>query len=145
MSPLPDSRPAAVYLINVVHVDAGQQDLALEVLRSAVGYVARTYPAFEWSRLYRSLDGQTVVNQALWSDQAAFESLFADTAFTERYNRLKDAGRWEFHLYHATDYIPRSMDESQGGLAHASDATPAHQRSVPAAGASREATEPDAS
>lgn len=100
----------AIYLVNVVHVDEGQQDAALNVLRSAVGYVARTYPSFEWSRLYKSIDGKTVINQALWRDQAEFESLFEDDEFNRRYLQLKETGSWEFHLYRVTDYIPSALD-----------------------------------
>lgn len=109
MSAFAKDEQDAIYLVNVVHVDEGKQQAALEVLRSAVGYVARTYPSFEWSRLYQSIDGKTVINQALWRNQEEFESLFQDEEFNRRYLRLKDTGSWEFHLYRVTDYIPSNL------------------------------------
>ena len=55
-STTPQATPSEFFLINVVHVNEPKlQDLALEVLRSAVGHVARNYSAFQWSRLYKSL------------------------------------------------------------------------------------------
>ncbi|MHA6196094.1 antibiotic biosynthesis monooxygenase family protein [Pseudomonas wadenswilerensis] len=99
----------AIFLVNVVHVNPGQQDAALAVLRDTVQYVARTYPAFQWSRLYKSLDGKTVINQAQWSSQEAFDSLFHDEAFLSRYTGLKETGTWEFHLYQVSDYIPQAL------------------------------------
>jgi hypothetical protein len=109
----------AIYLVNVVHVDEGQQDAALEILRSAVTYVARTYPSFAWSRLLKSIDGKTVINQAMWHDQAEFESLFEDCEFNSRYLRLKETGSWEFHLYRVTDYIPSAYEPAEASLQEA--------------------------
>lgn len=94
-----------VVLVNVVHVFDGMQDAALDVLRVTVNYVARTYPAFQWSRLYKSVDEKTVVNQAKWNSKAEFDKLFADPEFLSRYNGLKATGTWEFHLYGITDLI----------------------------------------
>lgn len=99
-----------IFLVNVVHVEPGKQDAALEILRSAVGYVARTYPCFKWSRLFKSIDGQTVINQAQWSSREEFESLFEDSEFLSRYSRLKETGTWEFHLYNVTDFIPQAFN-----------------------------------
>ncbi|QPL46925.1 antibiotic biosynthesis monooxygenase [Halomonas sp. A40-4] len=95
-----------IFLVNVVHVEPGKQDAALEILRSAVEYVARTYSCFKWSRLFKSIDGKTVINQAQWSSKEEFESLFEDSEFLSRYSRLKETGTWEFHLYNVTDFIP---------------------------------------
>jgi hypothetical protein len=94
-----------IVLINVVKVDVGKQDAALAVLREAVTYVSRTYECFEWSRLYKSIDGETVVNQAQWTSKEEFESLFDDPEFLSRYNKLKETGTWEFHLYQLSDLI----------------------------------------
>lgn len=94
-----------VVLVNVVHVHEGRQDDALNVLRDTVTYVARTYPAFQWSRLYKSVDGKTVINQAKWTSKAAFDRLFTDPEFLSRYNGLKETGTWEYHLYENTDLI----------------------------------------
>ncbi|MGN8273598.1 antibiotic biosynthesis monooxygenase family protein [Pseudomonas sp. SMV71] len=99
----------AIFLVNVVHVNPGQQDAALAVLRDTVQYVARTYPAFQWSRLFKSLDGKTVINQAQWSSKDAFDSLFHDEAFMSRYSGLKETGTWEFHLYQVSDFIPQAL------------------------------------
>lgn len=99
----------AIFLVNVVHVNPGQQDAALAVLRDTVQYVARTYPAFQWSRLFKSLDGKTVINQAQWSSKDAFDSLFHDEAFMSRYSGLKETGTWEFHLYQVNDFIPQAL------------------------------------
>ncbi|CAB3751387.1 antibiotic biosynthesis monooxygenase [Burkholderia sp. MSh2] len=102
----PDSATAEeIVLVNVVHVFDGKQDAALDVLRDTVNYVARTYPAFLWSRLYKSVDGKTVINQAKWTSKAAFDQLFTDPEFLSRYNGLKETGTWEFHLYQVTDLI----------------------------------------
>lgn len=98
-----------IFLVNVVHVDEGKQDAALEVLRSAVGYVARTYPTFKWSRLFGSIDGKTVVNQAQWGSKDEFDSLFQDPEFMARYSKLKETGTWEFHLYQVSDFIPNAV------------------------------------
>ncbi len=89
----------AVYLINVVQVNEGAQNLAIEILEETVSYVARTYSAFKWSRLMKSTDGKTVINQAQWSDRSQFELLFIDKEFLLRYSRLKETGTWEYHLY----------------------------------------------
>lgn len=94
-----------VVLVNVVHAEPDRQELALEVLRDTVRYVANAYETFCWSRLYRSLDGQTVINQALWKSREEFETLFSDEEFLRRYNGLKEAGTWEYHLYEVTDLI----------------------------------------
>ena len=84
------SDDTAIYLVNVVHVEEGAQDLAVEILEDTVNYVARTYSAFQWSRLMKSTDGKTVINQAQWSDRGQFESLFIDEEFLSRYSRLKE-------------------------------------------------------
>jgi hypothetical protein len=99
-----DDSPQVV-LVNVVHVFEGKQNEALEVLRVTVSYVARTYPAFLWSRLYKSFDGKTVINQAMWKSKSEFDKLFLDPEFLSRYNGLKATGTWEFHLYDVTDII----------------------------------------
>lgn len=104
-APTPDESDA-IFLVNVVHVFEGQQDAALDALRSAVSYVAQAYPSFQWSRLFKSVDGKTVINQAQWSSKEEFDSLFSDEKFLSRYNRLKETGTWEFHLYKVNDYIP---------------------------------------
>ncbi|RMS54605.1 hypothetical protein ALP64_202719 [Pseudomonas syringae pv. actinidiae] len=95
----------AVYLVNVVHVNENFQDAAIEILEETVNYVARTYSAFKWSRLMKSTDGKTVINQAQWSDRSQFESLFTDNEFLSRYSRLKEIGTWEYHLYSVAEYI----------------------------------------
>ncbi|AYZ65620.1 antibiotic biosynthesis monooxygenase [Burkholderia multivorans] len=106
LSTTPDSvNPHEVVLVNVVHVFEGKQDAALDVLRVTVNYVARTYPAFQWSRLYKSVDGKTVINQAKWTSKAEFDQLFTDPEFLSRYNGLKETGTWEYHLYQVTDLI----------------------------------------
>ncbi|OMG73664.1 antibiotic biosynthesis monooxygenase [Burkholderia ubonensis] len=106
LSTTPDSVNAQeVVLVNVVHVFDGKQDAALDVLRVTVNYVARTYPAFQWSRLYKSVDGKTVINQAKWTSKAEFDQLFTDPEFLSRYNGLKETGTWEYHLYQVTDLI----------------------------------------
>jgi hypothetical protein len=94
-----------IFLVNVVHVNDGMQEQALEVLRRTVDYVARTYQSFRWSRLYRSLDGKVVINQALWTSREEFESIFNDSHFLERYNGLRETGTWEFHVYEVSDII----------------------------------------
>ncbi|MFP3496494.1 antibiotic biosynthesis monooxygenase [Pseudomonas sp. SIMBA_059] len=108
-APQPDENQA-IFLVNVVHVNPGQQDAALAVLRDTVQYVAQTYPAFQWSRLYKSLDGKTVINQAQWTSKDAFDSLFQDESFMSRYSGLKDTGTWEFHLYQVSDFIPQALN-----------------------------------
>ncbi len=95
----------AVYLVNVVHVNENFQGAAIEILEETVNYVARTYSAFKWSRLMKSTDGKTVINQAQWSDRSQFESLFTDNEFLSRYSRLKEIGTWEYHLYSVAEYI----------------------------------------
>lgn len=99
------SDDTAIYLVNVVHVEEGKQALAIAILKDTVDYVASTYSAFQWSRLMQSIDGKTVINQAQWSDQAQFESLFNDEEFLSRYSQLKDVGTWEYHLYTVQEYI----------------------------------------
>ncbi|MCB2252615.1 antibiotic biosynthesis monooxygenase [Pseudomonas chlororaphis] len=107
----------AIFLVNVVHVFDGQQDAALDVLRSAVTYVAQHYPSFQWSRLFKSIDGKTVINQAQWSSKEEFDSLFSDEQFMSRYSRLKETGTWEFHLYKVNDYIPAATAPLAAALA----------------------------
>ncbi|MEI2387387.1 antibiotic biosynthesis monooxygenase [Breoghania sp. JC706] len=104
-----------VVLVNVVQVEPGRQDLALDVLRDTVRYVARSYETFCWSRLYRSLDGATVINQALWKSRDEFETLFSDEEFLKRYNGLREAGTWEYHLYELSDLILPEQDTVPSG------------------------------
>ncbi|ALD96750.1 antibiotic biosynthesis monooxygenase [Pseudomonas syringae UMAF0158] len=105
----------AVYLINVVQVNEGAQNLAIEILEETVSYVARTYSAFKWSRLMKSTDGKTVINQAQWSDRSQFESLFTDKEFLSRYSRLKETGTWEYHLYNVAEYITPEIALQKAG------------------------------
>ncbi|AAZ36285.1 hypothetical protein ALP26_01736 [Pseudomonas savastanoi pv. glycinea] len=105
----------AVYLINVVQVNEGAQNLAIEILEETVSYVARTYSAFKWSRLMKSTDGKTVINQAQWSDRSQFESLFIDKEFLLRYSRLKETGTWEYHLYNVAEYITPEIALQKAG------------------------------
>ncbi|KEZ74382.1 antibiotic biosynthesis monooxygenase [Pseudomonas syringae] len=105
----------AVYLINVVQVNEGAQDLAIQILEETVSYVARTYSAFKWSRLMKSTDGKTVINQAQWSDRSQFESLFTDAEFLSRYSRLKETGTWEYHLYNVAEYITPEIALQKAG------------------------------
>ncbi|MGE7958914.1 antibiotic biosynthesis monooxygenase family protein [Pseudomonas sp. NPDC089530] len=114
-APTPDESEA-IFLVNVVHVFEGQQDAALDVLRSAVTYVAQNYPSFQWSRLFKSIDGKTVINQAQWSSKEEFDSLFSDEQFMSRYSRLKETGTWEFHLYNVNDYIPAATAPALAAL-----------------------------
>lgn len=95
----------AIYLVNVVHVNEGHQDLAIDILKKTVEYVAKKYPAFKWSRLMKSTDGKTVINQAQWTNKDQFESLFNDDQFLALYSRLKETGTWEYHLYNVAEYI----------------------------------------
>ncbi|TNL09706.1 antibiotic biosynthesis monooxygenase [Kosakonia cowanii] len=102
----------AVYLINVVHVEDGLQDLAISILKDAVEYVSKNYSSFKWSRLMKSLDGKTVINQAQWGDRAEFESIFEDQNFLSLYSQLKKAGTWEYHVYTVAEYItPNALPE----------------------------------
>lgn len=94
-----------IILVNVVQVESGKQDDALEVLRITVKYVAENYPGFRWSRLLKSTDGKTVINQAAWRSQEEFEALFTDEEFLKRYGRLGETGTWEYHTYEVSDLI----------------------------------------
>ena len=95
----------AIYLVNIVHVNEGYQDLAIEILKDTVEYVAENYGAFRWSRLMKSTDGKTVINQAQWTNRDEFESLFNDQEFLSRYTKLHETGKWEYHLYNVAEYI----------------------------------------
>ncbi|WP_167012402.1 antibiotic biosynthesis monooxygenase family protein [Candidatus Pantoea multigeneris] len=95
----------AIYLVNVVQVNEGLQDRAIAILKDTVEYVSENYPAFRWSRLLKSVDGKTVINQAQWSSRSAFEKLFSDEDFLSRYSQLKETGTWEYHLYKVDEYI----------------------------------------
>lgn len=94
-----------IILVNVVQVEPGKQDDALDILRITVTYVAANYPGFRWSRLLKSTDGKTVVNQAVWRSREEFDSLFADEEFLKRYSRLRETGTWEYHTYEVSDLI----------------------------------------
>ncbi|MCO6179427.1 antibiotic biosynthesis monooxygenase [Ciceribacter sp. RN22] len=105
---------SGIMLVNVVHVDEGKQDAALDVLRKTVQYVADTIPGFRWSRLYRSTDGKTVINHALWRNEEDFKSIFSDQEFLDRYNGLKETGTWEFHLYTLSDvFLPAQAEGTE--------------------------------
>lgn len=103
---IPDTN--AIYLVNIVHVNEGAQELAVAILKDTVEYVAQNYSSFKWSRLMKSIDGKTVINQAQWEDRAEFESLFQDQHFLSLYSKLKECGTWEYHLYTVAEYITPS-------------------------------------
>ncbi|AKQ68246.1 hypothetical protein A176_005158 [Myxococcus hansupus] len=95
--------------MNVIHAHAGKQEEALEIIRDIVQYVAARRKEFLWSTLATSIDGETVVNVEAISGPGDVESFFADIAFAEKFRRLEQVGRYEFHVYRARDLIlPRT-------------------------------------
>lgn len=94
-----------VFVVNVIHAQPGKQEAALEIIREIVHHVAERRKEFLWSTLGTSVDGQTVVNIEAISGPGDVETFFADAAFADKFERLNEIGRYEFHVYRARDRI----------------------------------------
>ncbi|AKV00555.1 hypothetical protein AKJ09_07218 [Labilithrix luteola] len=98
-----------VFVVNVIHAKPGHQEAALAVIREIVHYVAERRKEFLWSTLATSIDGDTVVNIEAITGPGDVETFFSDTTFADKFRRLDDIGRYEFHVYRARDLVlPRT-------------------------------------
>ena len=94
-----------VFVVNVIHAQPGKQEAALSIIREIVHYVADRRKEFLWSTLATSVDGQTVVNIEAITGPGDVEAFFSDATFADKFKRLNEIGRYEFHVYRARDLI----------------------------------------
>lgn len=64
-------------LINVFHVEPGNQHELVRLLVKATEETMRHLPGFVSANIHRSLDGKRVVNYAQWKTKAHFEQMLS--------------------------------------------------------------------
>ncbi|MBY5989131.1 MULTISPECIES: antibiotic biosynthesis monooxygenase family protein [Roseovarius] len=95
-----------IFVVNVIHAHPGMQDAAYDVIKDVVDYVSERRKGFVWSTLAKSVDGETVVNvEAIASEESVEGEFFADDVFSEKFAKLKEVSRNEFHIYRVEDLI----------------------------------------
>ena len=99
------SPTAGIVSINVIHPLKGCEERALAVLREVVECVRSRHSGLLRTRVYRSVDGRTLATHAEWKSKVQFDAVLRDHEFVERFNRLRELGIWESHVYEMTDDI----------------------------------------
>jgi hypothetical protein len=93
------------FIVNVIHVHPGKQDEAFAIIQDVVHYVAERKDGFLWSSLAKSTDGQTVVNVEAIQGAGNVDEFFSDPAFVEKFRKLDEVSRSEFHTYTVGDLV----------------------------------------
>jgi hypothetical protein len=93
------------FIVNVIHVFAGRQEEAFQIIQDVVHYVAERKPGFLWSNLARSTDGLTVVNIEAIQGAGNVDEFFADPVFVEKFRKLDTVSTSEFHTYTVGDLV----------------------------------------
>lgn len=99
------SESAGVVSINVIYPRKGCHERALEVLRQVVERVRESHFGLVRSRLYSSLDGRTLATHAEWKSKSQYDAVLRDDEFVRRFNKLRELGIYESHVYEITDDI----------------------------------------
>ncbi|SFT75334.1 Uncharacterized conserved protein YciI, contains a putative active-site phosphohistidine [Actinopolyspora lacussalsi subsp. righensis] len=96
-----------VLLINVATTDDAEE--SVEALAKTVDHVSHA-PGFQGSRLLTSLDGDAIVNFAMWSSKPHFDAIFDDPEFRRRYGVFAETtNHAKFRLYRTSRIIsPRN-------------------------------------
>lgn len=93
------------FIVNVIHVHPGKQDEAFAIIQDVVHYVAERKEGFLWSSLAKSTDGQTVVNVEAIQGAGNVDEFFSDPAFVEKFRKLDEVSKSEFHTYTVGDLV----------------------------------------
>ncbi|WP_181257172.1 antibiotic biosynthesis monooxygenase [Pseudaminobacter soli (ex Li et al. 2025)] len=93
------------FIVNVIHVHPGKQEEAFAIIQDVVHYVAERKEGFLWSSLAKSMDGQTVVNIEAIQGAGNVDEFFSDPAFVEKFRKLDDVSKSEFHTYTVGDLV----------------------------------------
>ncbi|MCQ1569538.1 antibiotic biosynthesis monooxygenase [Neorhizobium galegae] len=101
-SPLP---VATTFIVNVIHAHPGKQEEAFAIIQDVVHYVAERKEGFLWSTLAKSTDGQTVVNIEAIQAAGNVNEFFSDPVFAEKFRKLDDVSKSEFHTYTVGDLV----------------------------------------
>lgn len=94
---------AGVVSIHVIYPLKGCEDKALAVLREVVERVRSKHPGLVRTRVYKGLDGRTLATHAEWKSKAQCDAVLRDDEFVRRFNKLRELGIWESHVYETTD------------------------------------------
>ncbi len=106
---------ATVFIVNVIHAHAGQQEEAFRRIQDVVHYVAERKDGFLWSNLAKSTDGKTVVNIEAIADEGNVDEFFSDPVFVEKFRKLDEVSKSEFHTYRVDDLVlPRLLQLNAG-------------------------------
>ncbi|UIK06686.1 antibiotic biosynthesis monooxygenase [Neorhizobium galegae] len=101
-SPLP---VPTTFIVNVIHAHPGKQEEAFAIIQDVVHYVAERKEGFLWSTLAKSTDGQTVVNIEAIQAAGNVNEFFSDPVFAEKFRKLDDVSKSEFHTYTVGDLV----------------------------------------
>ncbi|MEI3855460.1 MULTISPECIES: antibiotic biosynthesis monooxygenase [Ensifer] len=99
-SPVPTT-----FVVNVIHAHPGKQEEAFAVIQDVVHYVAERKEGFLWSTLSKSTDGETVVNVEAIQGTGNVGEFFSDPVFVEKFRKLDEVSRSEFHTYSVGDLV----------------------------------------
>ena len=99
------SGPAGVVSINVIHLRKGCQERALAVLREVLERIRAGRFGLVRTRVYRSLDGRTLATHAEWRSKSQHDAVLRDDEFVRRFNRLRELGIFESHVYEIADDV----------------------------------------
>lgn len=83
----------------------GCLERALEVLREVVGRVRGGHFGLLRTRVYRSRDGKALATHAEWKSTSQHDAVLRDDECVRRFNRLRELGIYESHVYEMTDDI----------------------------------------
>lgn len=102
----PEATPG-VFLVNVATTDSPES--SIDALSKAVEHVSSTAAGFQGSRLLTSTDGDAIINLAAWSDEEAFNKIFEDQEFLDRYNTFGETTTGaKYRLYRTSRVISPS-------------------------------------
>lgn len=93
------------FVVNVIHAHPGKQEEAFAIIQDVVHYVAERKEGFLWSTLAKSTDGQTVVNVEAIQGTGNVGEFFSDPVFVEKFRKLDEVSRSEFHTYSVGDLV----------------------------------------
>ncbi len=99
------SESGGIVSINVIYPRRGCAERALQVLREVVERVYVSRFGLVRSRLYRSLDGRTLATHAEWRSKSQYDAVLRDDEFVRRFNRLRELGIFESHVYEVADDV----------------------------------------
>lgn len=100
VSPVPTT-----FVVNVIHAHPGKQEEAFAIIQDVVHYVAERKEGFLWSTLSKSTDGETVVNVEAIQGTENVDQFFSDPVFVEKFRKLDEVSRSEFHTYTVGDLV----------------------------------------